>query len=252
MAAGSFLGPLAGGISIDYFGHARSYLYVAAFPLVPVMILAFARGVGHGPRVKSEEAQAVLSTSLLANPALRRMLIASAMAVTGQDLFQFYMPIYGHSVGLSGSAIGVVLGMFGVSAFFVRMALPALVKRWGPETVFNMSLYVAAVSFVLFPLFASAPALAAIALVLGLGIGCAQPVTLMLIYSRAPEGRSGEALGMRVTINQFAHIVVPIVFGSLGTVFGLAPVFLANAMILAGGGMLNRDRGKKPHSAIGD
>jgi MFS family permease len=242
MAVGSFLGPLAGGISIDYFGHALSYLYVAAFPLVPVLILAFAGGVSRGRRVKTEEEQAILSTSLLANPVLRRTLIASAMAVTGQDLFQFYMPIYGHSVGLSASAIGVVLGMFGIAAFIVRVWLPRLVSRWGADTVFNTSLYVAAVAFLIFPLFSSAVTLSAVALVLGLGMGCAQPVTLMLIYGRAPEGRSGEALGMRVTINQITHIVVPILFGSLGSFFGIAPVFLVNAMILAGGGALNRAR----------
>jgi predicted MFS family arabinose efflux permease len=195
--------------------------------------------------VKTKEEQAVLSTSLLANPVLRRTLIVSAMAVTGQDLFQFYMPIYGHSVGLSASAIGVVLGMFGVSAFFIRIALPAFVKRWSADAVFNGSLYISAVAFMLFPLFSTAPALAAIALVLGFGMGCAQPVTLMLVYSRAPEGRSGEALGMRVTINQFTHIVVPILFGSLGTAFGVAPVFFANALILAVGGILNRER-KQP------
>jgi MFS family permease len=240
MAVGSFLGPLAGGVSIDYFGHARSYLYVAFLPLVPVLILAFTRGVGGGRRIKSEEEQAVLSTSLLSNPVLRRTLIASAMAVTGQDLFQFYMPIYGHSVGLSASAIGVVLGMFGISAFFVRMWLPALVKRGGADRVFSYSLFVSAVAFTLFPLFSSAVTLSAVALVLGLGMGCAQPITLMLIYDRAPEGRSGEALGMRVTINQFTHIVVPIVFGTLGSVFGVAPVFLANSLILAGAGVLNR------------
>jgi MFS family permease len=247
MAVGSFLGPLAGGISIDYFGHARSYLYVAAFPLVPVVVLALAGRVGRGRRVKSEEEQAVLSTGILSNPVLRRTLIASAMAVTAQDLFQFYMPIYGHSVGLSASAIGVVLGMFGIAAFIVRIWLPKLVKRWGPETVFNTSLFVAAASFVMFPFFDSAIMLCAVALVLGLGMGCAQPVTLMLVYSRAPEGRSGEALGMRVTINQFTHIVVPVVFGTLGSVFGIAPVFWINSLILVGGGLLQRGpRAAKP------
>jgi MFS family permease len=249
MAMGSFLGPLAGGLSIDYFGHARSYLYVAAFPLVPVFILFFAREVRRGPRVKSEEEQAVLSASLLANPALRRTLISSAMAVTGQDLFQFYMPIYGHSVGLSASAIGVVLGMFGVAAFVVRIWLPKFVKRWGPDRVFSMSLYVAATAFLMFPLFDTAVMLSMVALVIGLGMGCAQPVTLMLVYSRAPEGRSGEALGMRVTINQVTHIVVPIFFGTLGSAFGVAPVFLINALILAGGGMLNRSDSQPPANA---
>jgi predicted MFS family arabinose efflux permease len=249
MAIGSFLGPLAGGVSIDYFGHARSYLYMAALPLVPVLILAFAHGLGRGSRVKTEEEQAVLSTSLLAMPALRRTLIASAMAVTGQDLFQFYMPIYGHSVGLSASAIGVVLGMFGVSAFFVRIGLPALVKRWGTDAVFNGSLYVSAVAFTMFPFFTGAVTLSLVALVCGLGMGCAQPVTLMLVFARAPGGRSGEALGMRVTINQFTHIVVPILFGSIGSVFGVAPVFAVNALILAGGGWLNRERSQPPMNA---
>jgi MFS family permease len=240
MALGSFVGPLAGGFSIDHFGHARSYLHIAALPLVPVLILAFIREVRGGPRVKSEEEQAVLSASLLANPVLRRTLIASAMAVTGQDLFQFYMPIYGHSVGLSASAIGVVLGMFGIAAFFVRMWLPVFVKRWGPDAVFGMSLYLSGAAFLMFPLFTSAFMLSMVAFLIGLGMGCAQPVTLMLVYSRAPEGRSGEALGMRITINQITHIVVPIVFGTLGSIFGVGAVFVINALIQAGGSMLNR------------
>jgi hypothetical protein len=50
---------------------------------------------------------------------------------------------------------------------------------------------------------------------------------------------------MRVTINQFMHIAVPIIFGSLGTAFGIAPVFFINSVILAGGGLLNRDRGQR-------
>jgi len=245
MALGSFIGPMTAGFSIDHFGHAQTYLYAAALPLVPVAILAFTRGIGGGSRTKSEEEQAIISTSLLSNPVLRRTLIAGAMAVTGQDLFQFYMPIYGHSVGLSASAIGVVLAMFGIAAFLVRIALPGLVKRSSPDVVFSRSLYISAFAFLLFPMFDSAAALSAVALVLGLGIGCAQPVTLMLIFSRAPEGRSGEALGMRITINQLTHIAVPIIFGSLGSLFGVAPVFFANALILAGAGKLNRARAKK-------
>jgi len=242
MAIGSFLGPLAAGFSIDFVGHATSYLYAAVLPLVPIVIMASVRKVGHGPRVKTEDEQAVLSTSLLAIPVLRRTLIASAVAVTAQDLFQFYMPIYGHSVGLSASAIGVVLAMSGIAAFVVRIGLQRLVKRFGPDAIFNGSLYISAVTFLLFPLFTSAPALAAIALVLGLGMGCAQPVTLMLIFGRAPEGRSGEALGMRVTINQITHIAVPLVFGTIGSIFGVAPVFITNALFLTGGAFLNREK----------
>ena len=242
MAIGSSLGPLAAGISIDFFGHAASYLHFAALPLVPALIMAGARNVGAGPRKKTEEEQAVLATSLLRNRVLRGTLIGGAVATTGQDLFQFYIPIYCHDAGLSASAIGAVLAMSGIAAFAVRIWLPAFVKRWGPDTVFTTSLYVSAASFLLVPLFTDAYMLAMVSLVLGLGMGCAQPVTLMLIFSRAPEGRSGEALGVRVTINQVTHIVIPIMFGTLGTVLGVAPVFMINSLILAGGGWLNRGR----------
>ena len=240
MAIGSFIGPMSAGFSIDFVGYDTSYLLIAALPLAPALIMVLSRGVVSGRRVKTEEERATLSTSLLSNPVLRRTLIASAVATTAQDLFQFYMPIYGHSIGLSATAIGVVLAMSGIAAFVVRTALPAMVKRWSADKVFNGSLYVSAAAFLFFPLLNNAPALAALALVLGLGMGCAQPVTLMLIYNRAPDGRSGEALGMRVTINQFMHIAVPIIFGSLGTAFGVAPVFYINSVILAGGGFLNR------------
>jgi hypothetical protein len=43
-----------------------------------------------------------------------------------------------------------------------------------------------------------------------------------------------------MTINNFTHVAVPLVFGSLGSVLGIAPVFLANAAMLAGAGMLSR------------
>jgi len=240
MSIGSSLGPLAAGISIDHFGHAASYLHFAVLPLVPALIVARARGVGAGPRRKTEEEQAVLASSLLSNRVLRGTLIGGAVATTGQDLFQFYMPIYCHDAGLSASAIGVVLAMSGIAAFVVRTALPALVKRWGPDTVFTTSLYISAASFLLVPLFTDAFMLAVVSLILGLSMGCAQPVTLMLIFSRAPEGRSGEALGVRVTINQFTHIVVPLIFGSLGSMLGITPVFVLNSLILGGGGWLNR------------
>jgi sugar phosphate permease len=165
-------------------------------------------------------------------------LITGAAILTGIDLFQFYMPIYGNAIGLSASTIGVVLSMFAAASFVVRLVMPALVRRWSAETVLTWSLYAGCLAYLVFPLFESALLLAAMAFALGLGLGCGQPLTLSLIYSRAPQGRSGEALGLRVTINNFMHIVVPLLFGTIGSVFGVAPVFIANALILGSGGVL--------------
>lgn len=247
MAVGSFAGPLVAGFSIDRFGHATTYLYLAALPLVAAAIIAFARPLGRQGGAKGpHEGHAVHAGQLLSNVALRRTLILSAIILTGTDLFQFYMPIYGHAAGLSASAIGIVLGAFAAAAFVVRLVVPELARRWSAEAVLVGSLYVGALAYLMFPLFESAVLLSATAFVLGLGMGCGQPLTLTLIYSRAPEGRSGEALGLRLTINNFMHIAVPLAFGTIGSAFGVAPVFLANALILGAGGVLTRRGERSP------
>lgn len=240
MAGGSFFGPLIAGFSIDHFGHARAYVCLALVTFTAATVLATSRAI-RSVKTKGagEEEHATLSTNLLRNVPLRRTLITSAIVLTGTDLFQFYMPIYGHNVGLSASAIGMVLGTFAVAAFVVRLVMPTLVKRHSADTVLLWSLYVGAVAYLLFPMFDTAVLLAAVAFVLGIGMGCSQPVSLMLIYDRAPAGRSGEALGMRLTVNNFMHIAVPMLFGSLGSVLGVAPVFWANAGILAAGGIVS-------------
>lgn len=246
MAVGGFIGPLTAGFSIDHFGYAASYLVLAAGPLIPVLILLCARKLDRvRPKHGADEEQAVHAKRLLSNAPLRRTLISGAAILTGIDLFQFYMPIYGNAIGLSASTIGVVLSTFAAASFVVRLVMPALVRRWNAETVLTWSLYAGCVAYLLFPWFKSAVLLAAMAFALGLGLGCGQPLTLSLIYSRAPQGRSGEALGLRVTINNFMHIVVPLLFGTIGSVLGVIPVFIANALILGGGGVLIGRRDNK-------
>lgn len=240
MSTGSFFGPLIAGFSIDHFGHASSYLYIAGAPLISVMIILAARRLGSARAKKSAaEEHGGHVRELLNNKPLRRTLLTGAVVLTGTDLFQFYMPIYGHSVGLTASAIGVVLAMFAAASFVVRLVMPALVKRWGADLVLTASLSIGAISYLAFPWIADPRLLSTIAFFLGLSMGCGQPLTLMLIYDRAPRGRSGEAIGLRMTLNNFTHIVMPLFFGSLGTAFGVAPVFVANAFMLAGGGWIS-------------
>ena len=247
MAAGSFFGPMLSGFSIDHLGYSKSYLLLAGFSCLAAITIMSAKSL-RGLRAKGESAEehAVYSANLLKNVPLRRTLITSAIVLTGTDLFQFYMPIYGNAKGLSASSIGMVLGAFAVAAFVVRLVMPALVRRFTADTVLLVALYVGCAAYLVFPLFDAALPLACVAFVLGLGMGCSQPVSLMLIYDRAPANRSGEALGLRLAINNCMHIIVPTLFGTIGTAFGVGPVFLANAAILAAGGVITTRAKKTP------
>ena len=249
LSVGGFLGPLVAGFAIDHFGYAWSYLVIAVFPLITVVIMLTVRALHaaqDGKPGKPGKADAGTGATrpfeLLANRPLRHTLITGAVILTAVDLFYFYMPIYGHSLGLSASKIGIVLSMFSAAAFVVRVAIPAIVKRFGEEDVLRIVIYSSAVTYAIMPFVSHTALLMAVAFALGLGTGCGQPLSLSLIYSRAPEGRSGEALGLRLTINNFTHMVTPLLFGAVGTAFGVAPVFLLNAGMLAFGGFLTGRR----------
>ena len=177
---------------------------------------------------------------MLVGTGLWRVLATGSLVVSGIDLFQVYMPIYGHSAGLSASAIGIVLAMFSVSAFVVRLFLPSMIFRLSEEKVLAFSFFTGAASFLLVPFFQSAMVLALISFAFGLGMGCGQPITLMMTYGNSPQGRSGEAMGLRVTVNHMTRVIVPVVFGSVGSLFGLFPVFWINALLLASGGAITR------------
>jgi len=63
---------------------------------------------------------------------------------------------------------------------------------------------------------------------------------MMLTYSLSAAGRSGETLGLRLTINHLTRVVGPVLFGAIGSVFGLLAVFWVNGLLLASGGAATR------------
>jgi MFS family permease len=235
----AFLGPSATGFSIDGLGFAPTHILLAAISILPAAIVLvyprFIPPLQH--HAKAEESGG--SLALLANPGLRRTLIMSGVTLTGIELFTFYFPVYGRSINLSASTIGLVMASYAVAAFIVRMGVHRAAQRIGEIGVLTASLFVAGATYMLVPLVTAAPLLAVVAFLLGLGLGCAQPLTILLTYNHAPAGRSGEALGMRLTVNKLTQIVVPIVFGGLGSAFGLLPVFWANGAFLLAGGFVS-------------
>lgn len=242
VAVADFTGPVLAGFSIDHFGHVSTYLvlaFLAATAVVTVFVLA-KRVPRHRRPAPRPEGQRM--SDLFHDVNMRRVLIAGAVVMTGIDLFQLYMPLYGHQVNLSASAIGMILGAAAAATFVSRALLPLLVSRYGEEKTLLYSLFLTAAMFTLIPLFSGAVVLGIICFMLGLGMGLGQPLTVMLCYRYSPAGRGGESLGLRIAINNSMHVVVPSVFGAVGAAFGLAPVFWVSAGVIAAGNWYARRR----------
>ena len=233
----SLLGPLVAGYAIEYLGHASAYLIFSISTLAPIMVISL------HPRLRKFELPKSSGSGhsafdLLRLPELRKVMIIGAMVVTGWDIYSFYLPIYAHSIKLPASMIGIILGTFAVATFIVRFSLPLLTRRYNSRRVLSVSMFCGAAMFLLFPFVTNVWLLGALSFSIGLALGCGQPVTLLLAYNRSPEGRTGEATGIRFAFNHLAHSTVPIVAGALSSVFGIAPVFVIIAGVLAASGYL--------------
>jgi len=239
-AVTSFLGPLLAGFTIDNFGHAIACLTIAVFSALAFILLTAGSRLLPAPVAKGAAPATPEAPPAKFDRALWRMLTVSGLAQLGTDLFQFYMPIYGYKLGLTATAIGMVLSTFAVAAFIVRVFLTRLIRRMGPKRLLAYSFSIGAAGFFLVPAFEHALMLSLVAFAFGLGMGCGVPLTLMLMYEQSTAGRPGRALGLRLTTNNGVRVVGPVIFGAIGSAFGVPPVFWISALLMGSGAWLAR------------
>jgi MFS family permease len=241
-STGSVIGPIAVGLAIDTVSHQPTFLLIAIIPALCGLTVAFKRDLFPSTAPAGTSPQAPRNMKdLLALPAMRNALLSNAAVMTGLDLFNLYMPIYGHGLGFTATTIGLIMGAFGAAAFVTRLFIPPITRRYGERAMLAGAFIISATAFLAFPLTTSAPLLAAAAFVLGLGLGCGQPLSMILSFNAGPPGRSAEAISMRLAVSYGAHVVVPPAFGLIGAaVGGVATIFWTCAAIMGCGSWINR------------
>lgn len=236
-ATTSFAGPLLAGFSIDTVGYAWACLIAGSMSLIVLALLAV---LGRHLPPARPKAKTEGRPGALIDRRLVIMLVTSSLVQLGYDLFQFYVPILGHNLGLSASAIGGVLAALATAVFIVRTFLARLVDRYPGEKLLMAVFATGTVAFALLPLAESAIALALLAFLFGLGMGIGIPLTVILMYSASAEGRSGQTLGLRLTANNLVRMSGPMVFGAISAVAGLPGALWMLAALMAAGGVMAR------------
>jgi predicted MFS family arabinose efflux permease len=238
-AVSNSIGPLVAGYAIDGFGHAAAFAVLALFPALALALLWTRKSPLPRPEQVPLAARARV-LDLLRIPGLRQTFWVSLLLATGWDLFTFITPLYGARIGLSAAAIGVILSTFALATLTVRTAMPVLIRKLKPWAIIFAALAISGSCYVLFPFAHSVPPLLALSFVLGLGLGSAQPVIMSLLYAASPPGRQGEAVGLRTSLLNGSHTLIPLASGAASAALGLAPVFWVLAAFLLGGAWFAR------------
>ncbi|MCX5763021.1 MAG: MFS transporter, partial [Gemmatimonadetes bacterium] len=89
-----------------------------------------------------------------------------------------------------------------------------------------------------------------LSVLLGLVLGMTQPLVMALVHNHTPTGRAGAAVGLRGVIINSSQTFMPILFGAVGSIMGMTPVFVVVAAVLMGFGWSERRTNAREHRKI--
>jgi MFS family permease len=120
------------------------------------------------------------------------------------------------------------------------------VKKLRQWVIIFAALGISGSCYLLFPFAQSVSLLMLLSFVLGLGLGSAQPAIMSLLYAASPPGRQGEAVGLRTSLLNASHTLIPLASGAASAAVGMAPVFwVLAAALLVGAWFARRQVGAK-------
>ena len=229
-------GPVIAGFLIDHARHSIAYMVFGAFALCSLILLA----IGSLRRLpvsvhEDEHAARGSAMELLRDADMRQIYFVGTLLSSAWDMFTFVLPIHASHLGFSASTIGLILGAFSAATFAVRLAMPWISRSWSEWHVLTGALLLAVTCYAAFPLMHQATTMAAVAIILGLAVGSAQPNMLALLHHTSPAGRAAEAVGMRVTIGNACQVMLPLVFGGAGAALGLSAIFWGMGAVIGSG-----------------
>jgi MFS family permease len=246
VAFGGFVGPVTGGYLGQHFSYPFAFLVSVLVSILPV-VFSFAIPVIDR---KKEEASHTLSSSLglLKIPVLRKALVSSALVLYSRDIFVAYFPLFAFQLGLSASQIGWVIAIQGLSMVAVRLFLSKLVVSYGRNRVLLASIFTAGLSFLMVPFAGHMFLFAVLSALMGIGLGCGQPLSMTTTYNASPKTRTGEVLGLRLASNRLSQMIAPLFFGLIGSWAGVVSVFYVSGAFLIGGMFLTTSKQNEEES----
>ena len=229
----NFVGPLLVGVLIDGVSFQAAFLAMATLPWLAWWLV---RQVDRMPTIPwPDQALAPSSWAMFREPAFRRLMLINWVLSSCWDVHTFLVPVIGHERGLSATVIGAILGSFAVAATLIRLVMPWMASRLQEGRVVGGAMIATSVLFMLYPLAHSAWLMAGLSVLLGFALGSVQPMIMSTLHQITPHAQHGQALALRSMAINASSVLMPLLFGTVGTLVGVGVVFWAVAGVVGGG-----------------
>lgn len=237
VSSGQLLGPLAGGLLIDAFGTRAVFPLIGTIPLVSMScasLLVGAATVGH------KTTQSLLGYSSQVTLLRRNVAVQVSIVVTIAMMFVMgahaaFFPVYLESLQVPAALIGLLVSLRALSSTVVRPLMAAIITLLGGRSrTITACIFAAAIGLMLTGTSQQVVILAILAALIGIGTGLAQPLTMVAIADHVPVYDRSSALGLRLTVNQGAQVLGPLVLGAVAELAGFTVMFIAGGALLLG------------------
>lgn len=160
-----------------------------------------------------------------------RALAVSGLVLVTIDLLYTFMPLWAQYRGVSANIIGLLLALRAGISMFSRLGLGRMVAKWGRMRLIVSATLMASVGLLILPFAGVGWAIVSM-LLLGVGLGIPQPLTMAWAVASTHERQHGMVLGLRLSANRLALIIVPLGIGALAVPLGAMSVFYVNSGLM--------------------
>lgn len=238
---GLFAGPPLAGLAWDLIGPFGGFMMVSLWSggILASLMLLRGTGVGDAPVLQQQVAPARLSLKsclprlsdyrtafqLLALPAMTFVMVMTMLRHVGGGIQGSFYVVYLEGIGISATMIGLLLTVSGVFGLAGSLGVAPLLRFQRAHWFLLWTVIVSLIFVVITPALTELPELMLATGLRGWALAASLVLLMMLIARIAGPQMQGQAMGLRVTLNQLVWFIVPITMGALIDLIGMAASF---------------------------
>lgn len=235
--SGTLLGRTGGGALVDASGFPAVFAVCGAIGVVIFGVFGFSSA---GRQRTAAPHDAPLSrrqlwegaVEIARHPVIIASSLMQGLQMMADGALMAFLPLYGLTVGLTPTRIGLLFGLQGIISILTRPVMGRLSDRVGRAPMIVMGLFTCAAAFALLPLTATFVTMAVPALLFGIGGAVVASSTSAYVADLSGSRSMGSAMGVFGMLMDIGHAGGPLVAGLLVGAFGYRPAFIVIAVLL--------------------
>jgi MFS family permease len=235
LSGGQVIGPLLAGAVLKSSDTEYVFLVMALFALVSgVVTLRLTGQARERIHVTRQQAGFRAQWQLVgSNRGVQLSILVTVLGMFALGVYGSYLPVYLESLAISPLIIGVLVSLRAGVSMLVRPFMARIIALAGgrvPTVLLSLGTLAAGLAF----LGASEQLLlmAALAMLVGIGSGLTQPLSMVILAESVERERRAGALGMRLMANRAVHFLAPLFFGLLLELSGFTLAFAASGILI--------------------